>query len=259
MELPVPVLRGGLPGDRSRRLGTHGPQHGGAPGRAPRPGGTVRPQHYTCRMHGQFTGWPGQAMDVLWELQGEPAHATRERCRADRERLVRQPMIALLDEVAAADPRYEDFSVWHYRTGSWWWQNQSAVIRIDRKVEISLRFSLDGLRIQGAWWYPDPGQVDGFRRAVASAESGPSLLAIVEDLRKKGYDISGDVMKRPPRGYPTDHPRADLLRHRSLIAARALGCEAWLHTPEAVDRVLSTTADLDALLTWLARHVRRSS
>ncbi|MER8039723.1 primosomal protein N', partial [Streptomyces hydrogenans] len=22
-----------------------------------------------------------------------------------------------------ADPRYEDFSVWHYRTGSWWWQN----------------------------------------------------------------------------------------------------------------------------------------
>ena len=35
-------------------------------------------------------------MDVLWQLQGEPTHATRERHRADRERLVRQPMIALL-------------------------------------------------------------------------------------------------------------------------------------------------------------------
>ncbi|WP_405988046.1 hypothetical protein [Streptomyces sp. NBC_00986] len=119
-------------------------------------------------MRGQFTGWPEQAMDVLWQLQGEPTHATRERYRADRERLVRQPMIALLNEVADTDPRYEDFSVWHYRTDSWWWQHQGAVIRLGRKIEIGLRFDLDGLRIQGAWWYPDPGQVDMFRKAVAS-------------------------------------------------------------------------------------------
>ncbi|MGW1774847.1 DUF2461 family protein [Streptomyces sp. NPDC002104] len=210
-------------------------------------------------MCGQFTGWSEQAMDVLGQLQGEPAHATRERCRADRERLVRQPMIALLNDVADADPRYEDFSVWHYRTNSWWWQNQSAVIRLDRKVEIGLRFSLDGLRIQGAWWYPDPGQVEGFRKAVAAEGSGRALSSIVEEVRKKGYDISGDVMKRPPRGYPTTHPRTELLRHRSLIASRPLGCEAWLRTPEAVDRVLAAAADLDPLLVWLVRHVKRAS
>lgn len=61
---------------------------------------------YSARMRGGFTGWPEQAMDVLWQLQGEPAHAARERCRADRERLVRQPMIALLNEVADSDARY---------------------------------------------------------------------------------------------------------------------------------------------------------
>ncbi|REE59003.1 hypothetical protein BX257_1495 [Streptomyces sp. 3212.3] len=148
-------------------------------------------------MRGQFTGWPEQAMDVLWQLQGEPNHATRERHRADRERLVRQPMIALLNEVADTDPRYEDFSVWHYRTNSWWWQHQGAVIRLGRKIEIGLRFDLDGLRIQGAWWYPDPGQVDMFRKAVAAEGSGRELSSIVEDVQKKGYDISGDVMKRP--------------------------------------------------------------
>ncbi|MER6291147.1 DUF2461 family protein [Streptomyces sviceus] len=210
-------------------------------------------------MRGQFTGWPEQAMDVLWQLQGEPTHATRERYRTDRERLVRQPMIALLNEVADADPRYEDFSVWHYRTDSWWWQHQVAVIRLGRKIEIGLRFSLDGLRIQGAWWYPDPGQVDTYRKAVASEKSGRELSAIVEDVREKGYDISGDVMKRPPRGYPADHSRANLLRHRSLVAARPLGCEQWLHTPEAVDRVLSAAADLDALMMWLVRHVKRAA
>ncbi|MFE7462949.1 DUF2461 family protein [Streptomyces sp. NPDC057499] len=210
-------------------------------------------------MRRQFTGWPPQAMDVLWQLQGEPTKATRERYRADRERLVRQPMIALLNDIADTDPRYEDFSVWHFRTGSWWWQHQSAVIRLGRKVEIGLRFSLDGLRIQGAWWYPDPGQVDMFRSAVASENSGRELSAIVNDVRHKGYGVSGDMMKRPPRGYPTHHPRADLLRHRSLIAARSLGCEEWLGTPEAAERVLSAATDLDALLMWLTRHVNRAA
>ncbi|MGW6059022.1 DUF2461 family protein [Streptomyces sp. NPDC055189] len=210
-------------------------------------------------MRGEFTGWPEQAMDVLWQLQGEPTHATRELCRADRERLVRQPMIALLNEVADTDPRYQDFSVWHHRTNSWWWQHQSAMIRLGRKIEINLRFDLDGLWIQGAWWYPDPGQVDMFRKAVASEGSGRELSAILEEVRKKGYDISGDVMKRPPRGYPANHARTNLLRHRSLIAARHLGCEEWLHTPEAVDRVLSAAADLDALLMWLVRHVKRTA
>ncbi len=66
-------------------------------------------------------------------------------------------------------------------------------------------------------------------------------------------------MKRPPRGFPADHSRAHLLRHRSLIAARPLGCEKWLHTPEAVDRVLSAAAELDALLMWLVRHVKRTT
>ncbi|WP_329203837.1 DUF2461 domain-containing protein [Streptomyces sp. NBC_00683] len=103
---------------------------------------------------------------------------------------------------------------------------------------------------------PDPGQVDMFRTAVASEGSGRELSAIVEEVRKKGYDISGDVMKRPPRGYPTNHSRTSLLRHRSLIAARSLGCEEWLHTCEAVDQVLSAVADLDDLLMWLVRHAK---
>lgn len=214
---------------------------------------------YGARMSGRFTGWPERAIDVLAHLQGEPSRVVREQYRADRERLVRQPMIALLNDVADVDPRYEDFSVWHYRTNSWWWQHQGAVIRLGRKIEIGLRFDLDGLRIQGAWWYPDPGQVTMFRKAVAAEGSGHELSAIVEDLKAKGYDISGDVMKRPPRGYPSDHSRTVLLRHRSLIAAYPGGCDEWLHTPEAVGKVLAGADDLDAMLTWLIRYVNSSA
>ncbi|MFC8622204.1 hypothetical protein [Streptomyces anulatus] len=97
--------------------------------------------------------------------------------------LLRQLMIALLNGVADTDPRYEDFSVWHYRTDSWWWQHQGAVIRLGRKIEIGLRFTLDGLWFQGAWWYPDSGQVDMFRKVVASEGSGRELSAIVGAVR----------------------------------------------------------------------------
>ncbi|MBC9715738.1 DUF2461 family protein [Streptomyces sp. TRM66268-LWL] len=198
-------------------------------------------------------------MDVLWQLQGEPTHATRERCRTDREHLVRRPMIALLNAIADTDPRYEDFSVWHYRTDSWWWQNQSAAIRRGRKIEINLRLSLDGLHIQGAWWYPDPGQIDTFRTAVAHDTSGPELATLIDDLHHQGYNISGDTLQRPPRGYPAHHPRAHLLRHRSLIAARHLDYGPWLHTPQALDRVLAAITDLDPFLTWLVHHIKRTT
>ncbi|WRZ94401.1 DUF2461 domain-containing protein [Streptomyces sp. NBC_01007] len=207
-------------------------------------------------MCGRFAGWPEEAFDVLMRLQGEPSQSLREECRKDRERLVRQPMIALLNEVADTNPEYEDFSVWHYRTNSWWWQHQSAVIRLAHHVEIGLRFDLDGLRIQGAWWYPVPAQIKMFRQAVAAQDSGRRLVAIVEDLRDRNYGVTGDLMKRVPRDYPADHPRAELLLHRSLIAARPLGCDAWLHTPEAVDVVLEAIGELRDMMSWLARHVK---
>jgi uncharacterized protein (DUF2461 family) len=207
-------------------------------------------------MRGQFTGWPEQAFDVLMHLQGEPSQSVREECRKDRERLVRQPMIALLNDVADRNLEYDDFSVWHYRTNSWWWQHQGGVIRLARNVEIGLRFDLDGLRIQGAWWYPIPEQIKMFRRAVAAEGSGRELMAIVEELRDRSYEVTGDLMKGVPRGYPADHARAELLLHRSLIAARSLGCDDWLHTPEAVDVVLDAIGDLEGMMSWLVRHVK---
>ncbi|WP_328556969.1 DUF2461 family protein [Streptomyces sp. NBC_00358] len=207
-------------------------------------------------MRARFAGWPEGAFDVLMRLQGEPSQSLREECRKDRERLVRQPMIALLNEVADRDLEYDDFSVWHYRTNAWWWQHQSAVIRVARNVEMGLRFDLDGLRIQGAWWYPVPEQIRMFRQAVAAEDSGRRLVDLVEELRGRDYEVTGDLMKRVPRDYPADHPRAGLLRHRSLIAARPLGCDAWLHTPEAVDVVLAALGELKDLMSWLARHVK---
>ena len=54
-------------------------------------------------------GWPEQGYAVLLQLSGEPSRETRERLRRDRERHVRQPMIDLLNDLAA-DSRFLAFT-----------------------------------------------------------------------------------------------------------------------------------------------------
>jgi hypothetical protein len=198
----------------------------------------------------RFHGWPEQAYAVLLELGGEPSRETRERVRRRREDLVRQPMIGLLSDLADRDRWYEDFSVWSYASTAFWWQNQCAVVRLARNVEIGFRFSLDGLRIGAGWRYGGPEQIARFR-AAAAGDSGRALADLVSSLAASGHRIRGDVMKRVPRGYPADHPRADLLRHRSLTAARDLDSEAL---PDA-EPVYRACERLRPLLGWLTEHL----
>jgi uncharacterized protein (DUF2461 family) len=198
----------------------------------------------------RFHGWPEQAYEVLLQLSGEPSVQTRERVRRDRERHVRQPMIDLLNDLADVDPWYEDFAVWRYASTAYWWQNQSAIVRVARNVEIAFRFNLDGLQIKAAWWYADSAQIVRYRAAAAADDSGPPLENLVSSLAAEGYEILGDVMKRIPRGYPADHDRAGLLMHRSLAAARELDSE----TVRDVEPVYRVCERLRPLLGWLAEH-----
>jgi uncharacterized protein (DUF2461 family) len=198
----------------------------------------------------RFHGWPEQASTVLLELDGEPSRATQERVRRDREQQVRQPMIDLLNDLADADPWYEDFAVWRYATTAYWWQNQCAVVRAARHIDIAFRFSLDGLGIKAAWWYAGPEQIALFRAAVAAMASGRALEDLVRSLDADGHEIGGDVMQRIPRGYPADHPRAGLLKHRSLTAARELETSAVCD----VEPVYRTCERLRPLLNWFATH-----
>ena len=198
----------------------------------------------------RFRGWPERAFEVLLQLNGEPSRETRERIRPDRERQVRQPMIDLLNDLADLDPWYEDFAVWRYASTAYWWQNQCAIVRVARNIDIGFGFNVDGLRIKAAWWYAGPAQIALFRAAAAADDSGRTLAGLVSSLAADGHEIGGDVMKRVPRGYPADHPRADLLRHRSLIAARELEADAVVD----VEPVYRACERLRPLLGWLAEH-----
>jgi uncharacterized protein (DUF2461 family) len=137
------------------------------------------------------------------------------------------------------------------------WQRQGAIVRLAPNVELSVHFDLDGLEVALAWWYAPSAQIERYRAAVAEAGTGRQLTGIMRKLEREGFEISGDLLKRPLRGHPADHPRAQLLRHRSVIASRPLGCEDWIHTPAALDRVVSAFSQLRPLSRWLVENVSR--
>ena len=103
---------------------------------------------------------------------------------------------------------------------------------------------------------PMPEQLQRFRKAVDDRRSGLELERIVAALRKGGYDLGAhDVLKTAPRGYPRDHPRIELLKHKGIVMSRSWPVRAWLGTPKAKDRVVETLEAARPLNGWLDRHV----
>src|SRR6266700_3308608 len=80
--------------------------------------------------------------------------------------------------------------------------------------------------------------------------------AVITDIEKAGIEIHGhETLKSAPRGYPADHPRIDLLRHKGLTTWQRWTPEPWLATQEAKDRVLAFLRASAPLVDWLAGHV----
>ena len=57
--------------------------------------------------------------------------------------------------------------------------------------------------------------------------------------------------RRLPRGYDADHPRIELLRHKTLTVRRHYGFEPWIHTPALLDRVRDDWRAAKPLVDWV--------
>jgi hypothetical protein len=83
----------------------------------------------------------------------------------------------------------------------------------------------------------------------------PAVTQLVATLREGGLSIGGDQLKTRPRGVAGDHPRLELLRHRSLTAVRDWPAGPLLHDRQALSLVRQTWVQLIPLCDWLCEHV----
>lgn len=100
-------------------------------------------------------------------------------------------------------------------------------------------------------------QLSRYRAAVDDEASGRTLVDIVSTLETDGIETLGAVLKTAPNGFTTDHPRAELLRHKLLIAGARIVPDGagGLSRDAALDHLRDTWTACAPLLAWLDEHV----
>ncbi|MDN4643711.1 DUF2461 domain-containing protein [Arthrobacter sp. PsM3] len=129
---------------------------------------------------------------------------------------------------------------------------QGALAPTADGVGFYIQLSADGLLIGGGCHTQTPAQLTRFRSAVDAPSSGGALQSIVQDIEAAGFAVEGESLKTVPRGFDKDHPRAELLKHKSLTAGANVGQPGWLATPGAAAEVARRWEELRPLVNWIS-------
>lgn len=205
-----------------------------------------------------FRGFPPEALEFWEGLEADNSKSYWTAHKDLYESAVRGPMEALLE--ASSDlgsfrvfRPYRD--VRFSKDKSPYKTAMGAVTESEGGTLYYVQLSAQGLYAASGYYHLAPDQLERYREAVAG-DSGAELEPVVGALERAGYELgAAETLKTVPRGYPKDHPRAGLLRHKGLIAGRAFPLARWLHTKSAIDRVRKVWADAAPLAAWLDRHV----
>lgn len=121
-------------------------------------------------------------------------------------------------------------------------------------VGFYLEVNAEGLLVGGGYNSFSAAQLARYRSAVDASASGMALEAITAALLGSAFTIEGQTLKTIPRGFPKDHPRADLLKHKTLSASMALGRPDWLGGTEAREHIAGRWEQLRPLVDWVIRY-----
>jgi uncharacterized protein (TIGR02453 family) len=114
----------------------------------------------------------------------------------------------------------------------------------------------DGLFTGTGRYQLDAAQLERFRAAVADDTSGPALEAAIATAHAGGVETYGQALKTAPRGYPRDHPRVALLRHKALFGGRRLAAGPHgVPAAAALDHARATLAVCAPMNAWLAENL----
>ncbi len=189
--------------------------------------------------------------------------------RARYEEHVRAPMVALVEQLAVdlpaiapdllADPKRSIYRIYRdtrFSPDKTPYKTHVAAIFPHRDLPkhegagLYVHVALDGLFVGGGLYRPQPRQLAKLREHIAA--HGRRLRAIVDSppFRKEFGQLDGERLQRTPRGYPADHPAADLLRLKQYLAGRSREPE-FATSPHFYESLLRSFTILAPLIHYL--------
>jgi len=206
-----------------------------------------------------FRGWSDAALDFYRQLEVHNDKGWWAEHKAVYEDEVRAPFDALSEQVAAEFGELRVFRPYRdtrfskdkapYKTRCY------GVTEGEGGETYYVEISAAGLVVGSGFWMMAKDQLERYRAAVDDERTGTALAEAVAEVRKRKLDIEGHALKTAPRGWPRDHPRVELLRHKSLAAMRRFDPARWLGTKGAATRVTDTWRAATPMNEWLAANV----
>ena len=218
-----------------------------------------------------FTGFPAETIEFLTELA---QHNERSWFDANRERYegcVREPALAFIDAMreplASISPSF--LAVAKKTGGSLMRIHRDTRFSKDKrpyKTNIGIQFRHSQGRdihapgyylhldpeqafIGTGLWHPDRVALAAIRDAISEH---PERWIAVRDERAftRHFELQGDSLSRPPRGYAADHPCIDDLKRKDFIAVKSLDHERFLSRRLVGDvtRAMQTSAQFMSFL-----------
>ena len=201
----------------------------------------------------EFTGFSTAALDFYDDLELDNSRtfwaAHKEIYQSD----VREPMEALLAELSEFGPAkifrpYRDVRFSRDKTP--YKTHQGAFVAIAPATGWYVQLGAPGVRVAAGFYHADPERLARYRRAVVDDVHGPELEKLITKLRRGRWEVGGDRLKTSPRGYDAEHPRIELLRHRSLTVSKDYGFEPLIHSRELVAQIRKDWKRASPLVHW---------
>jgi uncharacterized protein (TIGR02453 family) len=210
-----------------------------------------------------FTGFPAEAFTFYERLEADNSKAFWQANKSTFDESVQAPMAALCGELGDYGPfrmfrPYNDLRFAKNRPP--YKTHQGAYVEADGGSGYYFHIGADGLLVGVGYYGMAKDQLERFRDAVVSDETGPEVERITAALAKQGYSIGAmDELKSAPRGYPKDHPRIALLKRKGLMASRQFPVAKWMSSKQAAGRIRSAWDGARPLCDWLDANVGPST
>ena len=206
----------------------------------------------------RFTGFPAEALDFYDDLEMDNSKTFWAAHKDVYERAVKTPMTELTN---ALGPEFGEAKIFRpyrdvrfakdktpYKTA------QGAYVATGPSTGWYVQVSASGVRVGFGFYGATSERLGRIRDAIADDRSGRELEKILASLRRTGWTVGGESLKTTPRGYAADHPRIDLLRHKSLTIGKDYGFEPFIHSSNLLPRVRKDWRAGRPFLDWVAHY-----
>lgn len=215
----------------------------------------------------RFDGFPPDSFAFFVELEKDNTTAFWRDQKPRWERVVRDPMRSLLDELSREfgalrmfrphrDVRFSTdkspYKLWAGATSE-----SRAVGGVGYYIEVSASRMITGFGAMSL----ARDQLSRFRAAIHNEVGGRAFEKVLRDLDARGLPVTPGIdspLKTVPRNYPADHPRAELLRFKGAAVVREWEPAEWMHTRHALEEIRGVWRAAAPLKNWLESHVGAS-